>query len=388
MTAQERNVDFLLMGTLRGFFFNPYRPEGLQFTAGPPKSLNVSVVPAKPDTDGGGFGHGLKCRVLTSRSVASNLCSFVEQLINRKFDWSANSSVKLPFIERGEVKIDEAGRIMEGFSVPFELYPPPLQTVCDDVFLELHDGLERFLKLLRWQQEIDAPHRVFDFEPALYWRVAEGPYRHVGRKRQGGFTTRSPAGITWSEEDQREFAALWAQTTAEEPLAHELLREAKVALDASPRSALLLTATALETGVKTHAAKLVPDASWLLSEMPSPPIHKMLRRYLPNLHATRGTGLADWAKLKPLFNDAEKLAQYRNDLTHAGQMPAEVLAALPTLMNSVSDLLYVLDVLDGYQWAKECVGHKTRALLGWPGPRRQRYFVKMIIEEVGPQQKH
>jgi hypothetical protein len=229
---------------------------------------------------------------------------------------------------------------------------------------------------------------VFDFEPALYWRIAEGSYSIVGRKRQGGFTTRSPAGIEWTHEDQHEFTALWAQPTAEEPLAHELLREAKVALDGSPRSALLLTATALETGVKTHASKLVPDAGWLLSEMPSPPIHMMLRKYLPSLHASRGTRLADWAKLKPLFNDAAKLAEYRNDLTHTGQMPAEALAALPGLMNSVSDLLYVLDVLEGHQWAKECVGHKTRALLGWPEPRRQRYFVKTIIQEVGPQQKH
>jgi hypothetical protein len=268
MTAQARNIDFLLMGTLHGFFFNPQRPEGLEFIAGPPKPLNVRVAPANPETDGGGLHRGLVCRVLTSRSVAPNLCAFVEQLINRKFERSADSPVSLPLIVRGEVKIDENGHIADGFSVPFELYPTALQTACDDVFRELHDGLERFLKLLRWQQEIDAPHRLFDFEPSLYWRVAEGPYETVGRKRWGGTTTRSPAGIEWSDEDQREFAALWAQPTTEEPLAHELLREAKVALDSSPRSALLLTATALETGVKTHAANLVPDADWLLSKPP------------------------------------------------------------------------------------------------------------------------
>jgi hypothetical protein len=286
--------------------------------------------------------------------------------------------MELPLVQRGEIKIDETGHIADGFSVPFELYPPALQTVCDEVFRELRTGLERFLKLLRWQQEIDAPHRVFDFEPALYWRIADGPYRIVGQKRGEGFTARSPAGIQWSDADQREFAELWAQRAAEEPLAHELLREARVALDGSPRSALLLAATALETGVKMHAAKLVPDAGWLLSEMPSPPIHKMLRAYLPNLHAARGVGLADWARLRPLFNHAQKLAEYRNDLTHAGQMPSDVLAALPELINTVSDLLYVLDVLEGHDWAKGCVGHMTRTLLGWPSPRRARYFVEML----------
>jgi hypothetical protein len=166
---------------------------------------------------------------------------------------------------------------------------------------------------------------------------------------------------------------------AEEPLAHELLREAAVALAGSPRSALLLTATALETGVKAHAAKLVPHAGWLLSEMPSPPIYKMWKDYLPNIHAS--TGLVDWAKLKSLSKAAQKLAQYRNALTHAGKMPEEALAALPDLMNSVSDMLYVLDVLEGHQWAKECVGHKTRTLLGWPNPRRKRYLVQVLAIE-------
>jgi hypothetical protein len=87
MTAEERNIDFLLTGTLEGVFFNPFRPEGLQFTAGPPNPLNVRVAPEKPDSDPGGFQHGLNCRSVTSRSVPTKLANFVEQLIHRKFDW-------------------------------------------------------------------------------------------------------------------------------------------------------------------------------------------------------------------------------------------------------------------------------------------------------------
>src|ERR1700730_12012539 len=174
MTAEDRNIDFLLTGTLEGFFFNPHRPEGLQFTAGPPNPLDVRVAPEKPDTDGGGFHHGLNSRALLSRSVPAKLATFVEQLINRKFEWPDEPLVQLPLVTHGSVQIDATGHITEGFSVPFDLYPSDLQRVRDDVFRELHAGLERFLKLLRWQQEIDAPHRLFDFEPTLYWRVAEG----------------------------------------------------------------------------------------------------------------------------------------------------------------------------------------------------------------------
>jgi hypothetical protein len=385
MAIEEHSIDFLLTGTVDGFFFNPERPEGLKFTSGPPKPFNVSLRPEKPEEDGAGLRHGLRCGVSTSGPAAPEHRIFVEELIKRKFIASPDTPTKLPLILRGEIKIDQNGHLTDGFSVPFELYPPPLQTLCDDVYRELYDGLVRFLKLLRWQQEIDAPHNVFEFRPSLYWRVVPGAYWHVGRKRQDGRPVRSPAGITWSLDDEREFAALWAQPATEEPLAHELLREAKGALHGSPRSALLLTATALETGVKTHIGNLLPDAAWLLSEIPSPPVYQMLRRYLPVLHDERGIGLSAWPKLNPLFNDAQKLAEYRNDLTHTGQMPETVLAALPGLINSVSDLLYILDFIEGHEWAKECVGlhtirAKTRTLLGWPAPKRKRIFASVSVE--------
>jgi hypothetical protein len=85
----------------------------------------------------------------------------------------------------------------------------------------------------------------------------------------------------------------------------------------------------------------------------------MLRYYIPELHEKRGTGLANWSKLKPVFKDAQDLAEYRNGLTHSGKMPAAVMEALPKLINSVSDLLYIIDILEGHEWAKECVGLHT-----------------------------
>lgn len=56
--------------------------------------------------------------------------------------------------------------------------------------------------------------------------------------------------------------------------------------------------------------------------------------------------------------------------------------ALPKLINSVSDLLYIIDILEGHEWAKECVGLHTvggqmRKLLNWPPPRRKRIFAKI-----------
>jgi hypothetical protein len=175
---------------------------------------------------------------------------------------------------------------------------------------------------------------------------------------------------------------LWARIDVVEPLGHELLREAKAAILSSPRSALLIAASAIETGVKMHISKIVPDASWLVREVPSPPVHKMLRTYIPDLHQRHGKPLADWQKLAPLFKVIGKLAEDRNILTHKGEITPRASANLPETLTVVSDMLYILDVLEGHEWAKGNVQHATRQKLGWPTPRRERFFVKMDIRVV------
>jgi hypothetical protein len=111
-----------------------------------------------------------------------------------------------------------------------------------------------------------------------------------------------------------------------------------------------------------------------MMEAPAPPVNKMLRDYLPQLHASRGIGLAEWSKLRPLFKEAEALAQARNKLTHTGKMPEEPISKMRNFLNAVSDLLYVLDIVEGNDWARENIQPDTRVLLGWPTTRRRRSY--------------
>src|SRR6201982_1954514 len=73
---------------------------------------------------------------------------------------------------------------------------------------ELHSTMERFFKLIRWQQEIDGPHDVFERQPVLYWRVSPKTGYHIVGTRQREWIGRSPAGIEWEEGDQRDFSEL------------------------------------------------------------------------------------------------------------------------------------------------------------------------------------
>jgi hypothetical protein len=322
--SSHHQLDFLLLAHLRGFFFNPHRPDGLIFRAEAPRA-HISIKPAHPDQDGSGLHRGLECRAYGSRTLDPELRAFASDLIDGRFRMLPEAPIKLPLIRDKKQLIDVTGKLAEGFSPPRELYPPALQSICDEVAVELHSELERFFKLVRWQQEIDGPHDVFEWEPMLYWKVSpEGRYHAVGT-RQREWIGRSPAGIEWSETDQLEFQQLWARADAIEPLGHELLREARGSALSAPRSALLLAASALEAGVKMHIARLAPETEWLMMEAPAPPIYKMLRDYLPQLHTSKGIGLAEWSKLRPLFKEAEELAQYRNKLTHIGAMPDEAM---------------------------------------------------------------
>src|SRR5262249_16961684 len=131
----------------------------------------------------------------------------------------------------------------------------------------------------------------------------------------------SSAGIHWSARDEETFTELWKDEAAAEPFAHELLREAMGLLGHSPRSALLMTATAVETGVKDHIARLLPKASWLMQKLPSPPVFRILRDYLPELHEG-STMVSDWKALLPLWKVCEKLGEARNSLTHTGRGPS------------------------------------------------------------------
>jgi hypothetical protein len=105
----------------------------------------------------------------------------------------------------------------------------------------------------------------------------------------------------------------------------------------------------------------------------------VLQDYIPVLYKHQGKELLDWEKLKPLFKIIQRLAEDRNRLTHKGEMPARALENLPETLATVSDLLYILDVLEGHEWAKGNVQERTRQLLGWPKPRHARFFCKVQV---------
>jgi hypothetical protein len=131
--------------------------------------------------------------------------------------------------------------------------------------------------------------------------------------------------------------------------------------------------------VKIHISNIAPITTWLLMELPSPPIFKIIRTYIPQLHKEHGLELPKWGQLAPLFKIVQNFVEYRNKLTHTGPMPEGSIEGLNEFLRVVSDLLYIFDVLEGHEWAKENVRFTTCEKLGWQTKGRGRILAKVKI---------
>jgi hypothetical protein len=136
----------------------------------------------------------------------------------------------------------------------------------------------------------------------------------------------------------------------DEPLGHELLREVWTNYDTNLRSAIVLAVAAAEVGFKQFASKMLPDTAWILENLQSPPLLKMLDTF-------------PWDSLKLAINqqkitvpdsikdELKKAVTLRNEIVHgrSGSLTGD---STESVLYCVRDLLYFLDALvDRKEWA-------------------------------------
>lgn len=356
------HIGFQLDAVVRGAIFNPARPEGLRFEAGPPFNLCFSLKPA--DDDPHGFGDtGLEYLVRAEIPTSPDVLAFVRSLIAGRYAPFGDPAISLPLIVDDRTLIAADGIIHSGFSLRRELCPLEVQDLLRQAESILEAARDRFLSLLRWRQGALAADKLVQHS-SIYWRVEPGPAylvpSELSGKRRGRTTGK---GFRWGEERAIALSELWDRQV-DEPLAHEMIREAQTLLAQSPRSALLIAISAAETGLKQHLSKVAPATAWLLEHSPSPPIFKILRDYVPRLNAEAGRDVTFWEALNPKIKAVQKMVEARNTLAHTGRMPEGFDVELT--IETVRDLLYVLDVVEGEEWAKLLVDQSLADALGWP----------------------
>lgn len=225
-----------------------------------------------------------------------------------------------------------------------------------DIDSDLYGFTNRVLRIIRWRRgEVGDPDPI---------RLVRGPFWSFDSANWRAVTTTLHA----------EFGPMiasykWIDIVAEsikqavrdnlsEPLAHELLLEARALHPSNLRSSIVLTVTAAEVGFKQFAIDLVPGSKWLVENIPSPPLLKMLRDFLPTLPIRRK--LVEQRQLMPesLLAELEKAVKLRNEVIHGGRGDLKG-SSVGSAIKAVRDLLYLLNGYSGDDWAFRNVSGET-----------------------------
>jgi hypothetical protein len=238
----------------------------------------------------------------------------------------------------------------------------PTTLFIDSVIGDLRAAMTSTATLFRWRQGVaEGPPDPCHTLKASYSNDGK-TWREImlvrGIKIRFGLTTCAP------EDGVSEQVVEWANAGTEEPLGRQLFREAWSQRDLRPRSALVIGVAAAEVGFKKLVGSLVPQAQWLVDEVQTPSLSKMLSKFLPTLPVKARFSEKSIRPPSALLRQLEKAIESRNKLVHAGEPPPKP-DDLMEILRAVNDFLWICDLYQGHAWAAR---HISVSLLNaWEG---------------------
>jgi hypothetical protein len=235
-------------------------------------------------------------------------------------------------------------------------------------YREMHNHMSRTIRLLRWRTKSDGrPNPIrSSIHDGFRWSLDGNEWKPVADYISMKLSIHVHP--VWTSEAEQ-FLNAEAFGELDEPLGHELFREAWTNRDANPRSCVVLAVAAAEVGFKQFASKAFPDAAWILESLQAPPLVKMLAELFP------------WSKLKvqvngksltppeSVMNILKKAVVLRNDIVH-GRGESLSGKTVDSVLTAVRDLLYFLDVAQGREWAIYHLSAEARKhfpqITSWP----------------------
>jgi hypothetical protein len=180
--------------------------------------------------------------------------------------------------ETGSGRI-EPGETLDGYVPPLDVFPDAFRSFTTGVSAHLHDTMRRAWRLTRWRFDLDLPLGALSGGPFEWSRDG---VTWIVVPRQGSAIARVDRSLPGRPGASAELQTL-ADASVVAPLSRDLFHESENVGFANGRSALVIVIAALEVGVKECISDLVPNAEWLATNVPSPPVVKMLTDYLPTL---------------------------------------------------------------------------------------------------------
>jgi hypothetical protein len=236
------------------------------------------------------------------------------------------------------------------------VFPEHFRSFIMYVENELADWAVRTISVLRWRANELGPHNPIKTR-GLYW------------SNDGNFWHPAPTDFKMVSEIQgpiessnqiREEVETIVRSGGSAPLHHDLFREAWEQRYKNPRSALVIGMAAAELSVKHCISTLVPDAEWLATNLPTPPLIRILIEYLPKLPVRFKLEGKINPPPKNVLDTLKKGVTIRNQLSHAGNTNPSI-EDVDEILQAVHDLLWLIDFYSGSEWALEYLRPDTSA---------------------------
>jgi hypothetical protein len=257
----------------------------------------------------------------------------------------------------------ELSSCLENGNVKISTLTPATLKAIDHIFSHLRAVSRSTIIMFNWTHGLDGPPDPYGLPYAFYSEDGNIWFQYSQVRRVRLLIGEATHSI-FARNAQIDAVVRKVEAGAEEPLARQVFREAWSQIGVNPRSALVIGVSAAEVGLRGLIGTLIPDAKWLVQEIQTPPVGKVLRKFLPTLPVK-----ARWVDGRPItlplkiVKLVEKAFELRNKVVHSGALPPSR-EELATMLRAISDFLWICDVYLGEHWAMKHVSLDTKK--DWP----------------------
>ncbi len=357
MSLMVNEMHFKLVQLINEFNISFTPLKDLKFKFGDLRQISVRLRPPTEREREKYKGYKLLfCEARSKQNLSNEVHNIFSRLSLNQMPEDFRKPISLSrYDEMAYSCIDDEGIIEKGVVPSVRFFSTEFQDFEAKILNELTVCIKKTVKTIRWKLNRGTSHDPVKGSLGVFWSFNGRTWKEMPRALDFSTSIDIIPNI-YGAELKKINSLIKNQDT--EPLGHELFLEAWGQRFDNPRSSLVVGIVSAEVGLKQCIANLVPDARWLVDELPSPPLRKMVAEYVPMLPArlkieNKVLGLPK--KVKKALTDGVEL---RNKTIHVGSdAPSRI--ELEELLLSVLDLLYLLDYYCGYEWAINNIRSET-----------------------------
>lgn len=230
---------------------------------------------------------------------------------------------------------------------PLSIFPEHFKSFINQISSELKDAINSAVSVIRWYKNNRGSHSPFAFLD-FKWTSDGINWYEVPNSIHVSVDLISD-GIKFDKKDEEFINSLLKEDNIE-PIYHSLFREAWGQRNKNHRSSIIMAISAVEVSIKQLIEKIIPDATWIISKLQSPPIYLIFKEYLPKLKLDNKFNGVTILPPERIIDNLKKWVTIRNEITHHGKKALSG-DELNEMLLTIKDILHIIDFNCGHKWS-------------------------------------